>query len=498
MHLQVYSVLANAIQYAGISFNRTFLYFVSHFFTNHITRSVAASLILTIGFFVALQPNVASAKGVYTGHDTVRDVANDHISSIDVAMIRIEKLANGQEADVPNGPDISVGDTILLEYVITNVGDEALQSIIVRDSDLGDVTLACPQTELAELASMVCNVVITAEEGINESSATVTATTADGTLVTHADGVFYRGVRTDLAISQDDNLDEIILGSLDNLEYTISFENQGPGDAIDVVIVNNLPAGVTLNEIVRTSPDLGLPSPQGSIDDGLQLVWRIRRLSTNETGEIVFSVNITSSLAGSTIKNQVTIVSDTPDVDLNDNQQTRDTDVPLNGVAVPTAIMLADFKATILDDGLNGDGMTIQVMWHTLAEIQTKQFDLYRSTTGDFEDAVLVNEAPVLAKGDPQDTHINANDITADITRGDEAQEAGFTDTGLSETGLSETEGNVYIYQDTSVVNGPIYTYWLVEEEVDGTRIEYGPVTASVEIAGQSVMQLFLPIILHE
>jgi len=51
--------------------------------------------------------------------------------------IDIEKSTNGQDADLPTGPNITVGGLVTWEYVITNTGDSPLWNIIVTDSEGG-------------------------------------------------------------------------------------------------------------------------------------------------------------------------------------------------------------------------------------------------------------------------------------------------------------------------------------------------------------------------
>lgn len=72
-----------------------------------------------------------------------------------VPAIDIEKLVNGLDADSPTGPEVNVGESVLIEYIVTNTGDVALFDVEVTDFDLGTVT--CPETELDPGESMDCD-----------------------------------------------------------------------------------------------------------------------------------------------------------------------------------------------------------------------------------------------------------------------------------------------------------------------------------------------------
>lgn len=68
--------------------------------------------------------------------------------------IDIEKSVNGEDADSPTGPEVNVGDTVELGYVVTNTGNLTLTDVQVIDNDLGSIL--CPKTTLLPDESMVC------------------------------------------------------------------------------------------------------------------------------------------------------------------------------------------------------------------------------------------------------------------------------------------------------------------------------------------------------
>ena len=69
--------------------------------------------------------------------------------------IKLVKTVNGQDANTPTGPRVTVGESVTLGYVVTNTGNVDLQSVSVTDLDLGPVS--CPQDGLAPNESMTCD-----------------------------------------------------------------------------------------------------------------------------------------------------------------------------------------------------------------------------------------------------------------------------------------------------------------------------------------------------
>jgi hypothetical protein len=89
-----------------------------------------------------------------------------------IIEIDIEKLTNGEDADTPPGPQIPVGDDVLWEYIVSNVGVEVLTNIQVTDDQVGPVS--CPQNFLFPSESMTCTGHGRAQEGqyVNIGTAT--------------------------------------------------------------------------------------------------------------------------------------------------------------------------------------------------------------------------------------------------------------------------------------------------------------------------------------
>ena len=118
----------------------------------------------------------ASPSGV--GTVTVTDSDPSHYFGV-APGIDIEKATNGEDADAPPGPFISVGGAVTWTYVVTNTGNETLNGITVTDDQIGAVT--CPSATLPPAPgdnTMTCTATGTAAAGQYENTGTATGTGA--------------------------------------------------------------------------------------------------------------------------------------------------------------------------------------------------------------------------------------------------------------------------------------------------------------------------------
>ncbi len=113
------------------------------------------------------------------------------LGSSDGPGIEIKKLTNGQDANVPPGPSIPVGNPELWEYEVRNTGDVALTGIEVKD-DQG-VAVKCPKTSLNKGESMTCTGRGTAIACQYSNLGTATGRTSDGVVVSDDDPSHYFG-----------------------------------------------------------------------------------------------------------------------------------------------------------------------------------------------------------------------------------------------------------------------------------------------------------------
>ena len=111
--------------------------------------------------------------------------------SSDGPGIKITKLTNGEDANVPPGPSIAVGSPVLWEYLVLNTGNVELTDVEVED-DQG-VAVSCPKTSLKKGESMTCTGHGTAVACQYSNLGTVTARTRDGVEISADDPSHYFG-----------------------------------------------------------------------------------------------------------------------------------------------------------------------------------------------------------------------------------------------------------------------------------------------------------------
>lgn len=107
--------------------------------------------------------------------------------------IDLEKLTNGQDADLEPGPSLEIGSPVVWSYVVANTGDAALVNVSVTD-DQG-VQVTCPKPALEPGESMTCTGSGVARACQYGNLGTVTAEVAaePGRFITDQDSSHYFG-----------------------------------------------------------------------------------------------------------------------------------------------------------------------------------------------------------------------------------------------------------------------------------------------------------------
>lgn len=106
-------------------------------------------------------------------------------------LLLLEKSTNGQNADLPPGPSIPVGDPVAWTFLVSNPGPATVTGLAVTD-DQG-VTVVCPVTALAASESVTCTANGTAEPGQYANVGTATAQLPLGGTVSASDPSHYFG-----------------------------------------------------------------------------------------------------------------------------------------------------------------------------------------------------------------------------------------------------------------------------------------------------------------
>ena len=174
----------------------------------------------------------------------------------DAPGINVVKFVNGQDADSPTGPHVAVGSTVTFTYVVTNTGNVPLANVVVSDDKLGPI--AGPASGdangdglLDPTETWTYTTTATAVAGQQTNVGTVTAQDANsppGITVTDDNPANYFGdaatpQAADLAVAKTAGSGPFTVGQ--QITYTLTVTNHGPSDDPDVVLVDQLPAGMT-------------------------------------------------------------------------------------------------------------------------------------------------------------------------------------------------------------------------------------------------------------
>jgi hypothetical protein len=124
--------------------------------------------------------------------DPVSDSDPSHYFGVS-AEIDLEKATNGEDADLPPGPEIPVGEPVEWTYTVRNLGNVELTGVVVEDDQPG-VEPDCPATALAPAEEMVCTATGVAVEGQYENIGTAVGQPPVGDPAADSDPSHYLGV----------------------------------------------------------------------------------------------------------------------------------------------------------------------------------------------------------------------------------------------------------------------------------------------------------------
>ncbi len=180
-------------------------------------------------------------------------------------------------------------------------------------------------------ATSTCTITVDVTSGV---PGTVTNTSGDLTSSAGNSGPAVADLTVadaaDLVITKTDSPDPVAAGA--QLTYTITVQNNGPSDALDVVVTDTLPAGVTF---VSSSGCDNDPNGAPTCDLGV--------ITAGSSKQATLTVTVDSGLAAGVLTNLAEVTSSTPERFPGDESVTEDTTVVLEadlGVALggPTIV----------------------------------------------------------------------------------------------------------------------------------------------------------------
>ncbi len=275
-------------------------------------------------------PNTTSAVGADGG--LTGDPATDNldVATPDPQDLRAD-LSITKSDDVDPVP---AGDTLVYTIDVFNAGPDTATGVVVDDilppagddgppvtllstagCDNGTFTLTCELGDIASGGAASFTITVLVSEGTAgtiTNTATVSSDVVDVNLSnnTATQDTLVVG-EADLSITKTDSPDPVVAGG--QLTYTIEVGNAGPATAVNVVVTDVLPAGVSNPATVGCANDPGgVPGCSlGSIAAG-------------DTTSFTITVDVDASTAGS-ITNTASVESANVDPDTSDNSTSEDT-----------------------------------------------------------------------------------------------------------------------------------------------------------------------------
>ena len=241
---------------------------------------------------------------------------------------------------------VSPGGVLTYTLTVSNAGPDAAADVVITESLPGDVTLVstsgCAEdpngTPTCSLGIIPAgdDVMVTVQVDVDEmatgtlsNTASVASSTSDPNMAnnsaTEETTVQVTPPSADLSITKSDDVDPVDVGS--NLTYTLIVLNNGPDDAENVEITDNLPSGVTLISTSGCNEDpVGIPTCSlGTIGGG---------------NGVVVTVTVSVDMdAGAMLSNTASVTSTIDDPNLTNNEDTEGTVV--NG-GTPNADLVLD------------------------------------------------------------------------------------------------------------------------------------------------------------
>ena len=249
--------------------------------------------------------------------------------------------------------------------------------------------------------------------------------------------------QADLAITKTHTPEPATRGG--GVTYSVQVTNNGPSNVKGAQVTDDVPSSIT-----NVSWSCAVTAGNGKCGD-LAGVGNVISTTVDLNAEAVATYTISGTIdpnAPTTIVNNATVTRppDVTEPDLTNNSAS-DT----LHLKEPTAITLSSFTAA-------PDGKNIAVRWTTSSEINTFGFNLYRSVDGTRSNAVRITPQTIPGQGHGQ-------------------------------------AGASYVWSDTDVQSGVIYSYWLQEIDTSGITTEYGPVATSLKTTTDTPYRIALPLI---
>lgn len=283
--------------------------------------------------------------------DTLDLEAGNNVAAISTEIVASADLSLTKVDDMD---PIDAGQTLTYTITVTNNGPSLASGIVVTDTLPAGVSLVstsgcaedpmgvptCSLPDLAPKAQAGYSIeVVVAEEtlGTITNSASVTATTADPDKVnnTSSEDTLVNPIEADLVLSKQSVTEFAV--PLQPLVFSLTVENLGPGLAENVMITDVLPEGLELMSTQGCAADpQGLPS------------CAVGDLAAAERVTVLVNTVVEEG-SRAAITNTATVLSDTDDPNLGNNQDsaTLTVFIPVPIIGTPGLLLLIFLTAAI-------------------------------------------------------------------------------------------------------------------------------------------------------
>lgn len=353
-------------------------------------------------------------------------VADTTCTPVDSTDLRVTKV---------DGTDpVIAGNNLTYTITVTNDGPRTATGISVVDTLPAGVTfvstagctnspgsaamgmVTCTLADIASSSSRMFTLTVTVDSsttGMLTNSVTVSATTAEADPSDNTDTeVTTVSTSADLSITKTDTgFDPVVAGN--TLVYTVTATNNGPSDAVGVVVTDTLPSDVTLDSAPGCTE-----APVGT------LTCNVGALAAGDNAAFTVTVTVDPGATG-TLSNIASVSATTPDPDTMNNMVTETTTVDTS----------ADLSITKTDTGFDP-----VVAGNTLVYTVTATNDGPSDATGVVVTDMLPSE--VVLDSAPGCTEAPVGTLTCNVGTLAVGDNAAFTVTVTVDSGTSGTITN--------------------------------------------------------
>ncbi|MEM7130974.1 MAG: hypothetical protein AAF702_31925 [Chloroflexota bacterium] len=223
--------------------------------------------------------NVARVVGS-TVLDTQLIDSDDAAVDVIHPAIEIAKTAQNEQ--------IGLGETAVFEIQVKNEGDVALTNVTVRDQRGPDCNRDLGTLSAGEIVMYNCEMPNIQETTINIAS--VSGVPPVGLTVQDEDSAEVQVPKAKVTITKQDDVD--VAQPNDFIHYTLTYENEGPGDAFDVFIIEVVP---DYTSFVATKSSDGWVCEEGEVAAGTACRYDVGDLASASGARTVqFAVQLDS------------------------------------------------------------------------------------------------------------------------------------------------------------------------------------------------------------